>query len=107
MAKFCGNIGFSKTAETVPGVWREVITERRYKGDIYRNIRKLDNSGNVNDNVNISNEVSIIADAYANNNFFSIKYVEFMGAKWKITSVDVKPPRLVLTLGGVYNAEQA
>lgn len=107
MAKFCGKIGFSVTAETVPGVWREVITERRYKGDIIRNVRKLENSGNVNDDVNISNEVSIVADAYANNNFFSIKYVEFMGAKWKITSVDVKPPRLVLTLGGVYNAEQA
>lgn len=107
MAKFCGVIGFAETAETVPGVWREVITERRYKGDVFRNLRKLESSGNVNDNVNISIEISIIADAYANNNFFSIRYAEFMGAKWRITSVDVKPPRLVLTLGGVYNAEQA
>lgn len=107
MAKFCGKIGFSAITETVPGVWRETIIERQYKGDIIRNIRRLENSGNVNDNINISNEISIVADAYANDNFFSIKYVEFMGAKWKITSVDVKPPRLVLTLGGVYNAEQA
>lgn len=107
MAKFCGIIGFAETAETVPGVWKEVITERRYKGDVIRNVRKLENSGDVNDDVNISNEISIIADAYANNNLFSIRYVEFMGAKWRITSVDVKPPRLVLTLGGVYNEEQA
>lgn len=107
MAKFCGVIGFAETAETAPGVWRAVITERQYKGDIGRNTRKLEDSGNVNDNINISNEISIVADAYANNNFFSIRYVKFMGAKWKVKSVDVKPPRLVLTLGGVYNAEQA
>ena len=107
MAKFCGIIGFAEMAETSPGVWREVITERRYKGDIGRNTRKLEDSGNINDDINISNEISIVADAYANNNFFSIRYVKFMGAKWKVKSVDVKPPRLVLTLGGVYNAEQA
>ena len=107
MATFCGIIGFAETADTAPGVWREVITEHRYKGDVVRNIRKLEDSGNVNDDINISNEISIVADAYANNNFFSIRYVKFMGAKWKVKSVDVKPPRLVLTLGGVYNAEQA
>lgn len=107
MAKFCGIIGFAETAETAPGVWRAVITERRYKGDIGRNTRKLEDSGNINDDINVSNEISIVADAYANNNFFSIRYVKFMGAKWKVKSVDVKPPRLVLTLGGVYNAEQA
>ncbi len=107
MAKFYGAIGFAETAEVVPGVWREVITEHKYKGDIVRNVRRLESSGNVNDNVNVSNEISIVADAFANCNFFTIRYVEFMGTKWKVTSVDVKPPRLVLTLGGVYNAEQA
>ncbi len=107
MAKFFGVVGFSETVETVPGIWKTVITERKYKGDIVRNVRKLENSGDVNDDVNISNEISIVADAYANNNLFSIRYIEFMGAKWRITSVDVKPPRLILTLGGVYNAEQA
>ena len=107
MAKFVGAVGFSETVETVPGIWKTVITERKYKGDIIRNVRKLESSGDVNDDVNISNEISIVADAYANNNLFSIRYVEFMGAKWRVTSVDVKPPRLILTLGGVYNAEQA
>lgn len=107
MAKFYGAVGYAETVETSPGIWEEVITERKYKGDVIRNVRRLENPGQVNDNINVSNEISIVADAFANGNFFSIRYAEFMGAKWKVTSVEVKLPRLILTLGGVYNAEQA
>ena len=61
----------------------------------------------MNDNVNLANELSIVADPYANEHFFAMRYVELMGAKWKITNVDVQYPRLILTIGGVYNGEQA
>lgn len=106
MAKFYGSIGYAVTEETTPGVWEEKITERMYYGDLIRNTKKLQSTDGVNDNINIANEISILADPFAYDNFYSMKYVSFMGAKWKITSVEVQYPRLILTIGGVYNGEQ-
>lgn len=103
MAKFYGAIGFEGTTETKPGIWTEEIIERFYYGDLLKNYRRLDSGESINDNVTISNQVSIIADPYAIQNFHSIRYVAFMGIKWKVTSVDVEYPRLILSLGGVYN----
>ena len=103
MAKFYGNVGFAETVETEPSVWEEKIIERPYFGDVLRRSRRLESSGNVNSNVNVTNEISIVADPYANQNLFAMRYVEFMGTKWEISNVDVQYPRLVLTIGGVYN----
>ena len=103
MAKFYGKIGYAITKETTPGVWVEEIVERSYYGDVIRNIRRLQGSENLNDDINVSNEISIVADAFANQNFYSMRYVEYMGAKWKVSSVEVKYPRLILNIGGVYN----
>ena len=104
MTKYCGKIGFATTTETIPGNWEEQFTERIYYGDLIRNSRKLQSSGNQNDNITISNEISIVADPFAYENFHAIRYAEFMGSKWKVTSVDVQYPRLLLSLGEVYNA---
>ena len=103
MAKFYGAIGYAETVETKPGVWEEKITERMYYGDLVRNSRRLQTADNLNDDVNVANDISIIADPFANENFHSIRYVEFMGAKWKVSNVEVKHPRLILSVGGVYN----
>lgn len=105
MAKFCGKIGYIKTIEVEPGVWDEEVVERLYYGDLTRNIHRLQQSDGVNDNINISNNISILADSYANENSQHIKYAEFMGAKWKITNIEVQYPRLLLTIGGVYNGK--
>ena len=105
MAKFYGAIGYTVTEETKPGVWMDKITERMYFGDLVRNTRRLQSSDKLNDDINVANEISIIADPFANENFHSMKYVEFMGAKWKITNVEVQYPRLILTVGGVYNGK--
>lgn len=107
MAKFYGKIGYAETVEKAPGVWKDEIVERSYSGDLTRNNRRLESSGNLNDNINIANELSIVADPFANQNFHLMRYVEYMGTKWKITSVEVKYPRLILVFGGVYNGEQA
>lgn len=104
--KFCGNIGFAETVKTKPGVCEERITERRYFGDITRNLRRLQDNAKVNSDVDISNEISIVADPFANENFHAMRYVEFMGAKWKIESVEVQYPRLILSIGGLYNDGQ-
>ena len=103
MAKFYGTIGYVNTVETEPGMWEEQKTERQYFGELVKNTRRLESSGGVNDNVNISNEVSIVADPYAYENFHAMRYIKFMGAKWKISNVEVRYPRLILTIGGVYN----
>lgn len=103
MAKFFGKIGYAETKQTSPGVWEEEITEREYFGDLTRNTRRLQSSGNLNDNIVVANDISIVADPFANQNFHSMRYVEFMGTKWKISNVEVQYPRLILTLGDQYN----
>lgn len=106
MPKFYGKIGFADMVETTPGVWEEMIIERKYYGEVVRNTRKLVASDHLNDNISINNEISILADPYAKQNFHSMRYVEFLGTTWEITSVEVQYPRLILSLGGVYNAKQ-
>ncbi len=103
MAKWFGKIGYAETTETKPGVWKEQITEREYFGDLLRNSRRLQSTSTLNDNVIIANEISILADPFAYENFHAMRYATFMGTKWKISNVDVQYPRLILTLGDVYN----
>ena len=103
MAKFYGVIGYGETIETVHGAWKEQVTERQYYGDLITNIRKNQTTDQINDDINISNKISILADPFAYENFHSMKYVSFMGAKWKITDIDIQYPRLILTVEGVYN----
>lgn len=105
MAKFYGIIGYAKRVETEPGVWEEVITEREYYGDLLRNTHKIQGSSGVNDNIDLAQDISIVADPYATENFRSMRYVEHMGTKWKITLVKPQYPRLILTTGGVYNGK--
>lgn len=103
MAKFFGAIGFAETIEVKPGVYIDRITERNYYGELIRNTSRWTTSQeSINDDLNINNQISIIADPYAVNNFHAMKYIEFMGAKWKITNVEVSYPRLILSVGGVY-----
>ena len=105
MAKFYGKIGYANTVETKPGVYEEQIVERSYYGDLIRNTRRLQSADQVNDDINISNEISIVADPYATNNFHTMRYAVFMGTKWKISNVEVSYPSLILSLGGVYNGQ--
>lgn len=104
MAKWFGKIGFDiGTVETTPGVWKPTIIEKNYYGDVQRNSRRLQTSDKVNDDINISNEISIVSDPYANKNFHQIRWAMFMKTKWKVTDVEVQYPRLILTLGGEWN----
>lgn len=106
MTKYYGRIGFIEIIEKEPGVWVEKLSEERYyKGDIIRNLRRWnDNSNSINDDITVNNSISIIADSYFINHFPFIKYAEFMGSFWKVSSIDAtNKPRIVLELGGVYN----
>lgn len=106
MAKYSGMIGYGNTVENPndPGVWEDVITERHYYGDVLRNTRRTEGSENgTNDNINVSNQISIVADAYAREHFFEIRYITWQNSKWKVSNVEVQRPRLILTIGGLYN----
>lgn len=106
MAKFYGKVGYIQTVESEPGYWEEKAIERDYYGDITRNTSRYQNGGQVNEDIVINNILSIVADPYANENFQHMRYVEWMGAKWKISNVEVQYPRLLLTLGGMYNGKE-
>ena len=107
MAKYYGRIGYGETVETAPGVWEEVITERHYYGDVTRNARRWENGDSLNDNLIVSNQISIVADDYAYTHFAYIRYVEWMGSLWKPTNVEIQRPRIILQVGGVYNGDTA
>ena len=109
MAKYYGIIGFIKTEEVyednVPtGVFRTQEIERYYSGDIIKNYRRWsDSTEKVNDDVSIDNQFSILADSFITENLSYLKYITYFGAKWKITSVDIQYPRLIINTGGVWN----
>jgi hypothetical protein len=106
MAKFRGKVGYVDTVDDGTGIWLPVATERTYSGDIIRTGSKIQNSGGTNDNIVIDNRISILADPYAFKNFSLIRYVNWMGINWKVTSIDVQRPRLILTIGEVYNGNK-
>lgn len=105
MAKFYGIVGYGVTEETTPGVWTDRIVERNYSGDVIKNYKKSYSGESINDNIDVSNNISIISDPFAMQHFHTIKYVKWMGAAWKVSTVEVQYPRLILTIGGVYNGE--
>lgn len=103
MAKFCGVVGYATMIETSPGVWIDGVSEYTYYGDVVRNISKVRSGDGLNDNIIIENQISIVADEFAYSNFQSIRYAKWMDSLWKISSVNVQRPRLILTIGDVYN----
>lgn len=105
MARFFGRIGYGESVETAPGVWEDQIVEYSYYGDVIRNARNLREGEHLPFDLTVQNQISIVADAYANEHFFSIKYVEWAGVLWTVTSVEVQSPRLLLRLGEVYNGQ--
>ena len=104
--RFYGAIGYAVTQETSPDVWEESIQEVYYRGDVRRVTRRLVSGEKVNDDINISNEISILADAFALQNFQNIRYVKWNDVKWKVSSITVDRPRMTLEIGGLYNGTE-
>jgi hypothetical protein len=103
MTRYSGKVGYGVTVETAPGVHEDQITEVSYFGDVVRNSVKSREGESVNNDLSVSNSISIVADEYANGHFFNIRYVIWAGAYWAVTNIEVRSPRLILELGGVYN----
>lgn len=107
MAKFFGAVGYAITDEKAPSIYAPVFTERPYKGDVLKITSKWQTADKVNDDISIQNKISIVADPFAIQNFPYIKYVKWLGTAWSVNYVNVEYPRIILTLGGVYNGKQA
>lgn len=103
MAKFFGKIGYGEAVESAPGVWSDVIVEISYFGDVIRDTRRLESGIGLNSDLSVGNSISIVGDAYANEHFHAMRYVQWAGALWTISTVEVQSPRLLLRLGGLYN----
>jgi len=105
MARFFDKVGYGESVEAPSGsgVHKDVMTERQYYGDVIRNTRRLEPGDKLNDDIVVDNSISIVADEHAIKHFFNIKYVRWAGVLWSVTSVEVKAPRLILSLGSVYN----
>lgn len=104
--RFYGKVGFANSQETAPGVWKEIITEYDYYGDVIRDSRRLEPGQLVtNDTIVLGNQFSVIGDEYAYGNIDSMRYVSWMGKNWVISSVEFRRPRLILSIGGIWNGD--
>lgn len=103
MTKFYGVIGYATQEETAPGVWEDVITEVNASGDILQNNRRWEPTENLNADVIISNKFSVISHTSLETNLSRIRYIKWMGERWKISSLEIKRPRIIISAGGVYN----
>lgn len=105
MTKWHGYIGFGITKETSLDVYESIIEDHSYSGDVLRNYRKTESTNKVNDNINLSVQISVVANPFIFQHLGEIKYITYMGNKWKVTSADIQPPRIILEVGGIYNGE--
>mgnify|MGYP003445646056 FL=1 len=103
MARYHGYVGYAIDVEAYPGVWEEQISEHEYFGDVLKNRINMQQGSVVNAKITISNSISIIADPFAFEHIYAMRYVTYLGKKWSIVNVSIERPRLILTLGGLYN----
>lgn len=103
MARFNGKVGYGISTEVAVDVWSDVITERAYKCDSVRQSKSTVQSDSMTDDIRLEDRISIVADEFSMANYMRIKYVERAGSRWTVTAVEVQRPRLLLSLGGVYN----
>ena len=106
MAKFYGAIGYAFQLETSPGVWTDTIVEKNYRGDVILDQRRWQAGDKINDDINLDNSISIVADAYAHANVGVMKYIVWNNTPWKIQSFRINRPRIVIQIGGIYNGER-
>ena len=103
MTRFSGKVGYGVTVETAPGVHEDQIVEYIYFGDVVRTSVAFRAGESVNNDLSVGNSISIVADAFANEHIFAVRYVEWAGTLWAVSEVEVQAPRLRLRLVGVYN----
>lgn len=105
MAKFYGKVGYVESINKGDGIFENIPTEHSYYGDIINISKRWQTTENLNDDIRLEQTVSIIADQYAWDNYYKIRYVIIDGAAWRVTNVTVSRPRMTLFIGGIYNGK--
>lgn len=105
MAKYSGLVGYVTEEEISPGVWQPKNNSRKMRGDIIRQTSNNQNDMKVNNDTTLSHRVSLVGDAYAFSNYYDIKWIDIDGYRWKVSSVEVQRPRIIVSLGGPYTAQ--
>lgn len=105
MAKYAGLVGYVTDEENPPGVWSANTTVREMRGDVLRAAFVPQGTDRVNKNITLQHRISVVGDAYSFENFYAIRWLEFMGKKWEVTMAETASPRIILTLGGIYNGD--
>ena len=108
MARFHDKVGFLIPIDNQEtGIVSTKAVERSYYGRVLEHTRRWDSSEHLNDDLRHSNQIAITANDYAFKHMSSIAYVHWMHGYWKVDSIRVKAPEIVLTLGGVWNGTTA
>lgn len=105
MPRCSGVIGYALAVETQPGIWLEQITEKKYYGDIVKDNRRIVDNESINGSININNTISIVSNKFMLENLSYMRYITFMNSKWKISTVEIIPPRVTISLGGLWNEQ--
>lgn len=104
MTKYAGLVGYVTQIETRPGIWEPKSTEKKMTGDVLNLGHSYDTGNKVNDDITLQHKISLVGSPYAYSNLYNLRYLWYMGEKWKIIGVAVERPRIVVTIGGVWNA---
>lgn len=106
MARYYGAIGFADgEVETAPGLWSERIVEHTYRGEVTRNQVRWNQGSEMHDPLRIDNAISVISDPYLERHVSDIRYITWLGSKWKVSSVSIQRPRLIIQIGGLYHEQ--
>jgi len=103
MAKYAGNVGYVIPKNTSPGVWTPQVTTKFMRGDVLNLVTRSSDYSKINEDISLTHRISIVADAFAFDNFMHIRFIEWKGVKWKVNSAEINRPRIILNIGGVYN----
>ena len=109
MARFYGKIGFEiEQQETEPGIYEPAsMIEKPYFGTYVRNTRRWESSSEgINNDLKLNTQISILCDVYMTEHWPAIKYAQINGVNWKVDSIEIKRPRVLLMLGGEWNGHK-
>lgn len=106
--RFAGLVGYIETEETSPGIHLPVETTRKMRGDVLSAKTQNSQDGRTTEtslykDIRLSHRFSLVGDAYSFKNYMYLKWIIVEGHKWEVSSVEIQSPRLLISIGGLYN----
>ena len=106
MPKWYGRIGFSTDSDQGFGIFEKTSEARPYYGDIIHSRPGWTAvSDSTNEKMTVNSRISVVADDFALQNTYRMTWIEYLGTKWYISSVELAFPRIIVDIGNVYTEE--